>query len=420
MSLFLMIVLFIVAILPGVGFMLLVYFSDKIEREPVGLVFALMGMGVASIMPALIWEMIGSSILNLIFPTSTLFSLFIENFFLVAVAEESCKFICMFVITWKNRYFDHAFDGVVYAVAVSLGFAILENIMYVFGNVLDLGILEGFFPGIGIGISRAFLAVPLHTSVAIFMGIFYGRAKEATFKHQPGKCFLYIGLSLLVPIFIHGFYDFLLSVADMMDEGGAILTMLMFGAFVVFMYVFTIVVNIYFSKHDHNITGVYHVKVTKDGWLRYAITDEREIVILGLTRPYQGRVLVIPEMIDGYPVRRIARSAFAYTNIVNIQLPRNLRYIEDTAFFNCPYLVNVVLPDYLVSIGNYAFEYCYNIHQFLIPHIQKIGSQAFEGCSLLHDVYYLGSPEEWRRIQINIHDNQHLLKVRFYYNTIRR
>jgi len=104
---------------------------------------------------------------------------------------------------------------------------------------------------------------------------------------------------------------------------------------------------------------------------------------------------------------------------VNIQLPKNLRYIEDTAFFNCPYLVNVVLPDYLVSIGNYAFEYCYNIRQFLIPHIQRIGNQAFEGCTMLSDIYYLGDPEEWRRIQINIQENQHFLNSRFYYNTVR-
>lgn len=419
MALYLMIILFIVAILPGIGLLLLVYFSDKIEREPVGLIFALLGMGVASIIPALIWEMIGSVLIEIVFPNASLFSAFIENFFLVAVAEESCKFICMFVITWKNRAFNYAFDGVVYAVATSLGFAIFENIMYVFSNVLNLGVLEGFFPGVSTGIARAFLAVPLHTSVAIFMGVFYGKAKEATFQHKPGKCFLFIMLSLIVPMFIHGFYDFLLSVANMMNTGGSILVFVMFGMFVVFMYVFTIVVNIYFSKHDHNITGSLKVKVTKDGWLRYGITDNREVVILGLTRPYQGKVLVIPEELDGYPVRTIARSAFAYTNIVNIQLPKNLRYIEDTAFFNCPYLVNVVLPDYLVSIGNYAFEYCYNIRQFLIPHIQRIGNQAFEGCTMLSDIYYLGDPEEWRRIQINIQENQHFLNSRFYYNTVR-
>ena len=135
MALYLMIILFIVAILPGIGLLLLVYFSDKIEREPVGLIFALLGMGVASIIPALIWEMIGSVLIEIVFPNASLFSAFIENFFLVAVAEESCKFICMFVITWKNRAFNYAFDGVVYAVATSLGFAIFENIMYVFSNV---------------------------------------------------------------------------------------------------------------------------------------------------------------------------------------------------------------------------------------------------------------------------------------------
>jgi RsiW-degrading membrane proteinase PrsW (M82 family) len=420
MSLFLMIVLFVVAIIPAVMLMLLVYFSDKIEREPVGLVLALIGMGVLSTIPAILWECIGDFFLSLLFRYESIVYLFIENFFLVAVAEETCKFLCMFVITWKNKAFDYAFDGIIYAVATSLGFAGIENLLYVFSNVTDLGVYQGFIAGIDVGMTRAFLAVPLHTAVAIFMGYFYGRAKEATFQHKMGRCWLFIGLALLVPMLIHGFYDFLLSVAGIMNTGGALLTMLLFGIFVIFMYVFTISMNIYFSKHDHNITGKLKIKVTKDGWLRYAITDNREVMIMGLTKPYQGNLLVIPEELDGYPVRIISRSAFAYTNIVNIKLPKNLRIIEDTAFFNCPYLTNVILPDQLVSIGNYSFEYCYNIRRFLIPHIKMFGNHVFDGCDMLTDIYYLGNSNEWRAIRMDIRENQKLLAVRFYYNAIRQ
>jgi hypothetical protein len=205
-----------------------------------------------------------------------------------------------------------------------------------------------------------------------------------------------------------------------MSTGGTILTLMLFGIFVVFMYVITIVMNIYFSKHDHNITGKLKVKVTKDGWLRYAITDQREIMIMGLTKPFQGNVLIIPEEIEGYPVRIISRSAFAYTNIVNIKLPNNLRIIEDTAFFNCPYLMNVIVPNQLTSIGNFAFEYCYNLRRFLIPHVQALGNHLFDGCSMLTDVYYLGNTNEWRSIRMNMRENEMLLSVRFYYNAIRQ
>lgn len=401
--------LFILAIIPVVVLMSLVYFGDKIEREPFWLVLALMGMGILSTIPTIIIEAIGELVLEVILKPDTFLYNFILYFFIVAITEELFKFLFMFAITWKNKHFDYVFDGVIYAVATSLGFALLENIGYVFSSRLELGILGG----LGTGIGRAFLAVPLHTGVAIFMGYFYGKAKESMFQHKIGSCVTYIGLSLFVPMIIHGFYDFCCS-------SGNWLMMLIFFVFVAGMYAFTIAMCIYFAKHDHNITGRLKVKVTKDGWLRYAITDQREVMILGLTRPFQGNLLVIPEEIDRFPVRIIARSAFAYTNIVNIQLPANIRLIEDTAFFNCPYLREVILPNYLVGIGNFAFEYCYSLQQFLIPHIDYIGNHVFDGCSQLTDVYYLGNQNEWRRIRMNIYENSKLLNVRFYYNAIRR
>lgn len=402
-------ILFIVAIIPVVVLLLLIYFSDKIEKEPFWLVLALLGMGILSTIPSILVEMAGSAVLGILFTPETLPYNFFLYFFVVAVSEELFKFLFMFAITWKNKHFDYVFDGVIYAVSASLGFALLENI----GYVMNAALLEGFLPGMGVGIGRAFLAVPLHTAVAIFMGFFYGKAKEAMFRHQVGKCFLFIGLSLLVPMSIHGFYDFCCDFSNL-------LMMIVFFAFVVAMYGFTITMCIYFSKHDHNITGRLKVKVTKDGWLRYAVTDQREIMILGLTKPFRGDVLVIPEQIDNFPVRIIARSAFAYTNIVNIRLPMNLRLIEDTAFFNCPYLRDVAVPDYLVGIGNFAFEYCYNLNRFLIPHIQFMGNHVFDGCNQLNDVYYLGNQNEWQSIRININENHKLLAVRFYYNTVRQ
>lgn len=402
-------ILFIVAIIPVIGLLTLIYFGDKIEKEPVWLVFALLGMGILSTIPAMIAEMVGSAVLDFLFPPNSLIYNFLLYFFVVAISEELFKFLFMFIITWKSKHFDYVFDGVIYAVSASLGFALLENI----GYVMNTGTMDGFLPGMGVGIGRAFLAVPLHTAVAIFMGYFYGKAKEAMFQHKIGRCILFISLSLIIPMLIHGFYDFCCDSSNM-------LMMIVFFTFVVGMYIFTITMCIYFSKHDHNITGRLKVKVTKDGWLRYAITDQREVMILGLTKPFQGEVLVVPEKLDGFPVRVIARSAFAYTNIVNVKLPTTLRLIEDTAFFNCPYLREVMVPNQLIGIGNFAFEYCYNLNRFLIPHIQYMGNHVFDGCNQLMDVYYLGSQNEWKTIRINIQENSKLLAVRFYYNTVRQ
>lgn len=401
--------LLILAVVPAVGLLILIYFGDKLEKEPVGLVFGLLGMGALSTIPSIVAEVIGVKLLDFVFPTGGIFYNFFMYFFVVAVSEELFKFLFMFVITWKNKNFDYVFDGVIYAVSSSLGFALIENIGYVFTQRWQFG----FLAGVGTGISRAFLAIPLHTAVAIFMGYFYGKAKEATFQNKLGKCSLYIVLSLIVPMLIHGVYDFCCTASNM-------LMMIVFFIFVAGMYGITITMCIYFSRHDHNITGRLKIKVTKDGWLRYAITDQREVMILGLTKPLQNPLLVIPEKIEGFPVCIIARSAFAYTNVVNVQLPKNLRLIEDNAFFHCTSLQNVGLPNQLVGIGSFAFEYCSSLSRFLIPHVRFIGSHVFEGCNQLTDIYYLGSQEEWKQIRINIYENSKLLSVRFYYNAIRR
>ena len=87
--------------------LILIYFGDKIEKEPVGLVFALLGMGVLSIIPAVICEWIGEFVLQILFRQDSVIYNFFLYFFVVAVAEELFKFLFMFSITWKNRHFDY-------------------------------------------------------------------------------------------------------------------------------------------------------------------------------------------------------------------------------------------------------------------------------------------------------------------------
>ncbi len=143
-------ILLIVAVAPVIVFMLVINFNDKIEKEPFGLQLALMGMGVLSTIPAMLIELLGAAILGFVLPEDSIVYVFIENFFIVAITEEACKFLFMLMITWKNRAFDYAFDGVVYAVATSLGFALLENIIYVFSDTIELGVIQGYLPGLGV------------------------------------------------------------------------------------------------------------------------------------------------------------------------------------------------------------------------------------------------------------------------------
>ena len=70
-----------------------------------------------------------------------------------AIPEEIAKFAMLWLLLRKNKYFDEKMDGIVYAVCVSLGFAALENVMYLFSNV------EAFM---SVGIARAIFAIPGH------------------------------------------------------------------------------------------------------------------------------------------------------------------------------------------------------------------------------------------------------------------
>ena len=407
--------LFFLAVLPAVILFLLVYFGDRYEREPLGLLFSLVGLGVASTSVAMIFELRGSGalmILGLAFPfleEGRFIYEVIDNFLIVALVEESGKLLVTFLRTWKNKNFDHTYDGVVYAVSASLGFALLENILYVFSNRIEAGIPGGLLNGL----SRAFLAVPMHTGVAIFMGFFYGKAKAATYKGKKGQTFWLFVLSLAVPVLIHGMYDFMICYFTGLGY-------ILFALFVVFLYIFTIIMGIYFAKHNKSFNGRLRVRVTKDKWLRYVITDEKEVIILGLTKPYNQPCLTIPNEIEGCPVRVIGRSAFAYTNLMDVKLPAGIREISDMAFFNCPYLREVILPNSIYRIGNYAFEYCYSMQRFLMPYVAMLGDHVFDGNNNLQDIYYLGGPEDWQRVNYNAMANQKIFAVRFYYHTLRR
>ena len=94
----------------------------------------------------------------------------------------------------KNNEFNEPFDGIVYAVMVSMGFAALENILYTFQY------------GFGVGVTRAFTAVPAHATFGIIMGYFMGKAK---FSNNRIKLNL---LGLLFATLFHGSYDFFLFI----------------------------------------------------------------------------------------------------------------------------------------------------------------------------------------------------------------
>ena len=140
-------------------------------------------------------------------------------FFVVAAVEEGTKYYFLKRRTWREPNFDYMFDGIVYSVFVSLGFAAFENVKYVFEY------------GLSVAFSRAILAVPAHMAFAVFMGIFYGRARCLANRGQALAAKSNLAMGFLSAVLFHGFYDSCLMI-------GSNLSLAIFIGFVVFMYFF--------------------------------------------------------------------------------------------------------------------------------------------------------------------------------------
>ena len=160
-----MFLLSLAALLPPFYLMRYIYRQDKVEREPVGLVFRTLLFGVISIFPTMIVEGVLIGILNRAVPDTTILGLLLENMIGVALVEEFFKMQACKLSVWRNPEFNYTFDGIVYSVAAAIGFAAFENLMYVFDG------------GLATALARAITAIPGHTIFGIFMGMHLGIAK---------------------------------------------------------------------------------------------------------------------------------------------------------------------------------------------------------------------------------------------------
>jgi RsiW-degrading membrane proteinase PrsW (M82 family) len=186
--------LLFLAIVPVFIIILYIYYKDKYEKEPKRLLFYnfLLGAIVSIIITSILYY-----IFDIVLPlpnNTSVFQQFIKAFFIVGLTEEFSKYIIVRYYAQTKKEFNEPFDGIVYAVMVSMGFAATENIFYV---------LEG---GYQTALLRAFTAVPAHATFAILMGYFMGKAKFSNNK-------IVLNLTgLLLAVIFHGAYDFFLFI----------------------------------------------------------------------------------------------------------------------------------------------------------------------------------------------------------------
>lgn len=187
------------AVLPVIVLASYIYKKDKYEKEPIGMLLRAFFLGVLAI-PL---DLVVVETINVMIPGSTVFY---QAFFEAGIPEELCKWALFMIFIWRNKNFNEFFDGIVYACFIGLGFACIENIMYVFGN-------ETFGGAFATGVMRALLSVPGHFLFAVIMGYFLGMA-----KFRPEQRRKYIILSLVCPMLAHGLFDYLLMLSSAFSE----------------------------------------------------------------------------------------------------------------------------------------------------------------------------------------------------------
>jgi RsiW-degrading membrane proteinase PrsW (M82 family) len=132
------------------------------------------------------------------------------SFFGAAIPEELAKLFILWLVLRNNRCFDEKMDGIVYAVCVSLGFAAVENVMYLFSSY------DNF---VSVGIGRALFAVPGHFCFVVIMGYYYSLARFYPDGPKKNK-----SLVLIAPVLVHGIYDSILFVSNVTPALSGILT----------------------------------------------------------------------------------------------------------------------------------------------------------------------------------------------------
>ena len=185
------------ALIPPLILLGVIYRMDQIEREPVYLLRSLFIRGVLAMFPILVLELVGDHIAEMFSANQMLF-LFLSYFVVPGFVEEGVKYQVLIRRIRNEPEFNYTFDAVVYAVFVSLGFAAVENILY----VLDTGF--------GTAVVRALFSIPGHAMFGVIMGSGVGRARLLEARGQEAEAAALRTRSWILAAAVHGMYDFFL------------------------------------------------------------------------------------------------------------------------------------------------------------------------------------------------------------------
>jgi len=206
--------LLFIACFPPLFLMYVIYRLDKHEREPLSVIAKVFVLGCLTVIPILIvGSMAGalfeapdwSNFARTYFAGTLNIKLLLYAIFCVALIEEYFKYLVLTKYAYNRKAFNEPMDGIVYGVIASLGFALVENIVYVFYYANDAA------EGMRIGILRMFTAIPAHALMGVIMGYYVGKAK---FNRRNEKALMMKGL--IGAITLHALYDYFLFLRNAM------------------------------------------------------------------------------------------------------------------------------------------------------------------------------------------------------------
>ncbi|MFC0299412.1 glutamic-type intramembrane protease PrsW [Virgibacillus soli] len=170
---------------PTVALMSFFYFKDR-YTEPIALIIRTFIFGALLVFPIMF--------IQYAFQTEGITNVFVESFLIIALSEEFFKWFIFIYVIYQHTEFDAHYDGIVYAVSISLGFATVENILYLFANGIEYAFTRAIFP------------VSSHALFGVMMGYHFGKAKMHP-KHQKRNIFY----ALIIPLLFHGIYNLILK-----------------------------------------------------------------------------------------------------------------------------------------------------------------------------------------------------------------
>lgn len=174
-------------IAPGLALLSYFYLKDKYDTEPISMVFRLFVFGAALVFPIMFIQYV-------IQVENVFHSELLRAFISISLLEEFFKWFVLFYTVYKHAEFEEHYDGIVYGSSISLGFATIENILYLVAN------------GVEFAIGRAILPVSSHALFGVIMGYYFGKAKLSLGRAEKK----WIVMALLIPFILHGFYDYII------------------------------------------------------------------------------------------------------------------------------------------------------------------------------------------------------------------